>query len=390
MFLKRLKFNNYRNYDSLEFEFSKNKTLFVGKNAQGKTNLLEAVYYLSALSSSRIKKDKELIKFGNEFCGINAVVLKAETDVELDILINPPKNKVLKVNGIKKNKSRDFVRVLSTVSFASSDLLLLRGEPSDRRKWLDNAICQVYPAYLDKINKYNKIRLQKANFLSENQGRSLSTSGAASDFSGGNYGSLGNGVNETMLDVFNTQLANSSANIMYLRMKFLDELRKIAKEKHGSISRDEELNIEYENTLGAGYLSVSELSKLAYDKLSEMKAEEIKKGQCLVGPHRDDIAFFINGLDAKRYASQGQQRTIVLALKLSELDIIQEKINEMPVLLLDDVLAELDNLRQNYLLDTIREGVQTIITSVDTLAFDDNFLADVEIVHVDSGKILKG
>ena len=108
---------------------------------------------------------------------------------------------------------------------------------------------------------------------------------------------------------------------------------------------------------------------------------------CLIGPHRDDVSFFINNLDAKRYASQGQQRTIVLALKLSELDIIQEKINEMPVLLLDDVLAELDNLRQNYLLDTIKDGVQTIITSVDTLAFDDDFLSDVEIVHIDSGAI---
>ncbi len=377
MFLKRLKFNNYRNYESLDFEFSKNKTLFVGKNAQGKTNLLEAVYYLSALNSARIKKDKELIKFGNEFCNIAATVLKADTDVELEVLINPPKNKVLKVNGLKKNKSRDFVRVLSTVSFASSDLLLLRGEPTDRRKWLDNAICQVYPAYLDKINKYNKIRLQKANFLSEFQG----------GYNTGKGFSAGGTLNETMLDVFNTQLANSSANIMYLRMKFLEELKKIARAKHLSISREEELNIEYENTIGAQYSSVSELGTFVYEKLNEMKAEEIRKGQCLIGPHRDDVGFFINGLDAKRYASQGQQRTIVLALKLSELDIIQEKINEMPVLLLDDVLAELDNVRQNYLLDTIKDGVQTIITSVDTLAFDENFLSDVEIVYVDKGEI---
>ncbi len=367
MFLKRLKLNNYRNYLELDFQFSKNKTLFVGKNAQGKTNLLEAVYYLSCLNSSRIKKDKELIKFDSEFCNINASVLKSDTDVELDILINPPKNKILKVNGIKKNKSRDFVRVLSTVSFSNSDLLLLRGEPSDRRKWLDNAICQVYPAYFDKLNKYNKIRLQKANFLSEFQG--------------------GYNLNYDMLDVFNTQLANSSANIMYLRMKFLSEIKKIAHQKHLSISVDEDLDIKYENTIDVDFLNVSDLSILVYDKLNELKTEEIKKGQCLIGPHRDDVAFFINNLDAKRYASQGQQRTIVLALKLSELDIIQEKINEMPILLLDDVLAELDNLRQNYLLDTIKDGVQTIITSVDTLAFDDNFLKDVEIVNVNGGKI---
>ncbi len=372
MFLKRLKLKSYRNYEKFDFEFSKNKTLFVGKNAQGKTNLLEAVYYLSSLDSNRIKKDRELINFNSEFCNINATVLKAETDVELDVLINPPKNKVLKVNGIKKNKSRDFVRVLSTVSFSNSDLLLLRGEPSDRRKWLDNAICQVYPAYLDKINKYNKIRLQKANFLSEFQGGTRINGGI---------------LNYDMLDVYNVQLANSSANIMYLRMKFLSELKKIAREKHLSISKEEELNIEYENTISVGFLPVSELSTICYDKLNEIKDEEIKKGQCLIGPHRDDIQFFINGLDAKRYASQGQQRTIVLALKLSELDIIHEKINEMPVLLLDDVLAELDNLRQNYLLDTIKDGVQTIITSVDTLAFDDEFLADVEIIHIENGKI---
>lgn len=372
MFLKRLKLKSYRNYDKFDFEFSKNKTLFVGKNAQGKTNLLEAVYYLSSLTSNRIKKDKELINFQSEFCNINAEVLKAETDIELDVLINPPKNKILKVNGIKKNKSRDFVRVLSTVSFSNSDLLLLRGEPSDRRKWLDNAICQVYPAYLDKINKYNKIRLQKANFLSEFQGGTRINGGV---------------LNYDMLDVYNVQLANSSANIMYLRMKFLSELKKIARIKHLSISKEEELNIEYENTLSVGFLPVSELSTACYDKLNELKEEEIKKGQCLIGPHRDDIQFFINNLDAKRYASQGQQRTVVLALKLSELDIIQEKINEMPVLLLDDVLAELDNIRQNYLLDTIKDGVQTIITSVDTLAFENEFLKDVEIVHIENGKL---
>ena len=301
MFLKRLKLNSYRNYETLDFEFSKNKTLFVGKNAQGKTNLLEAVYYLSCLTSNRIKKDKELIKFDSEFCNIGGEVLKTGTDIELDIIINPPKNKILKVNGIKKNKSRDFVRVLSTVSFSNSDLLLLRGEPSDRRKWLDNAICQVYPAYLDKINKYNKIRLQKANFLSEFQGRFA--------FSAGNGGT--GTSNYDMLDVYNMQLANSSANIMYLRMKFLSELKKIAKEKHLSISKDEELNIEYENTLSVGFLPVSELSTICYEKLNEIKDEEIKKGQCLVGPHRDDISFFINGLDSKRYASQGDRKSVV-------------------------------------------------------------------------------
>src|SRR5699024_7358625 len=137
MFLKNVNLKNFRNYSFLEFEFKKNKTLFTGKNAQGKTNLLEAVYYLSSLDSTRIRKDLELIKFNETMTNIKGTVNKGDIDIDLEVLINPPKNKIIKVNGIKKNKHKDFIRVLSVVSFSSQDLSLLRGEPSDRRKWLD-------------------------------------------------------------------------------------------------------------------------------------------------------------------------------------------------------------------------------------------------------------
>ena len=363
MKLKRLILKNYRNYTDFDYEFNQNKTLIVGKNAQGKTNILESIYYLCALDSSRIKKDSELISFNEELATIKADVQKNDTELELEVILNPPKNKILKVNGLKKTKSRDFLRVLSSVNFSSSDLALLRGEPSDRRKWLDMAIFQVYPLYAEKLAKYNKIRLQKANYLANEI------------------------IKDDMLDVFNEQLSIASANVIYLRKKYLYELERIAKIKHKAMANTEDLSIKYQ-TITSEDISIEELKNLIYQKLIEIKSDEIRRQQCLIGAHRDDVDFYINEIDSKKFASQGQQRTIVLALKLAELQIIKEKINETPLLLLDDVLAELDSIRQNYLLNAIEEDVQMIITSVDTLAFDDEFLKNVDIVKIQSGKIV--
>lgn len=364
MKLKKLILKNYRNYQDFEYNFLNNKTLIIGKNAQGKTNILEAIYYLCALDSSRIKKDSELIKFDCDNAAIKGEIEKSGIELELEVNLNLAKNKVLKVNGLKKTKSKDFLRVLSSVNFSTSDLLLLRGEPQNRRKWLDMAIFQVYPLYSDKLSKFNKIRLQKANYLANTQV-----------------------INHDMLDVFNQQFSILCANVIYLRMKYLAELEKIAKIKHKSITNCEELTIKYQ-TITQDYNGVKELSDLIYEKLNEIKFEEIKKAQCLIGAHRDDVDFYINNIDSKKYASQGQQRTIVLALKLAELQILKEKINETPLLLLDDVLAELDSTRQNYLLNAIEDDIQMIITSVDTLAFEDKFLKDVDIIKINQGKII--
>ena len=365
MFLQKIKLNNFRNYLNAEFNFTKNKTLFTGKNAQGKTNLLEAVYYLSSLNSNRIKKDSELIHFEKESTSISGTVLKDGVQIELDVFINPPKNKVIKVNGLKKNKHRDFIRVLSVVNFASSDLMLLRGEPSSRRKWLDFAIAQVYPQYFDKLAKFNKIRIQKGNYLA-------------------NFGVQGD-----MLDVFNVQLAIASSNIVWLRMKYLNEIRSVSFGKHLDISGTEKTNIKYESSVIKEFMPVEDMTILFKKALEDERENELQRRTCLIGPHRDDILFEINGQDARKFASQGQQRTFILALKLAELDIISEKTGDNPLLLLDDVLAELDDKRQNFLLKAIKPDIQTIITSVDTLFFDEKFLSDVEIVDIKEGNIQK-
>ncbi len=375
MFVKSIELKNYRNYENLSINFNSDKILLIGKNAQGKTNLLESLYYLSCLSSARAKTDSELILWNKDFAKVKATVEKQELERELEITINPPKRKELKVNGVKKNKSSDFCTNLSVVSFSVNDLLLLRGVPDDRRDWLDMAISQIYPAYPDRISKYNKIRIQKNNHLKEIKGNI--------------------NADTSLLDVFNTQLAISGSNIIFLRLKFLKEIQKIAMEKHLQIAQKEILTTFYNSTVTSeidfsieNIPTVEDIAQMFNQKLEERKLEEIIRAQSLVGPHRDDVSFLINDIEAKKFASQGQQRTIVLSLKLAELELIKEKINDTPILLLDDVLAELDNVRQNYLLNAIGSQTQTIITSVDTLHFDDEYLKDVEIFKISEGMVV--
>ncbi|EKE02778.1 MAG: hypothetical protein ACD_20C00334G0007 [uncultured bacterium] len=378
MFLKKLKLTNYRNYKTCNIEFPTNKTIFVGKNAQGKTNILESIYYLATLSSYRSSSDSELIHWGESNTQIKAEIERFETQVTLDVFINPPNNKVLKVNGLKKTKSSQFLSNLLVVNFGIDDLLLLRGTPSDRRKWINDAISQLYPVYNERLAKYNKIRLQRNNLLKEFKGNIHLTQSQIDS-----------------LSVWNDQIIVAGSNLIHLRQKYLKEISKFAHKKHKHISIGEEkLSIKYNSTVTGDFdvekeevITSDKIAKIYSDIIQEKRNEEIIRGQTVIGPHRDDISFFINNVDAKSFASQGQQRTIVLALKLAELDFIKNIVGENPVLLLDDVLAELDPARQNFLLDSIKEDIQTIITTVDISNFEPPYLEGVTIYHVESGSI---
>ena len=367
MKISSLELKNYRNCKDLSLNLDGKKVLIIGKNAQGKTNILESIFFLSTLKSPRITSNAELINFGENSLDISADIIKSDTDVSLAFSYNREKQRVLKLNGLKTTP-KNFKSVLKTVLFSTSDLMLLRGNPSDRRDWLDNAISQIYPAYDERLSKYDKIRVQKNNCLKE-------------------YLKTG-ALNETLLDVYNEQLSITGSNIIYLRLKFLKEIEKIAAEKHKIISESEFLTIKYDSSFDIPQSTEPDDIAQNFSKvLLERKFEEMRRGQACVGPHRDDIIFCINGEDATRFASQGQQRTVVLALKLSELDIITTKTGDEPVLLLDDVLAELDDIRQNYLLKSININTQTIITSVDTVLFEKEFLDDVVIYKIENGNI---
>lgn len=357
---KHLALNNYRNCKNIELDFNNNKTLIIGKNAQGKTNILESIYFLSTLKSPRTSNIKEFVNFDKNNFSAEITIEKSNTEIELGIEYNLEKPKVLKVNGLKTT-SKNYKGVLTTVLFSTQDLMLLRGSPQDRRSWLDSAISQIYPAHDERISKYNKIRIQKNNLLKEPD------------------------VNLALLEVFNEQLTTVGANIIYVRQKFLSELKKYAKTGYLDISKNEEFDLKY----SFEEKDLNEIAKALKEELEERKFEEIARHQSCVGPHRDDIYFYLDNKDATKFASQGQQRTIVLAIKLAEIELIKNKNGESPILLLDDVLAELDDLRQNYLLSSISDDTQTIITSVDTLLFDNEFLRNVTIFKISNGEIIE-
>ena len=379
MFLKYLELINYRNYEENTIFFDSNKTVLIGDNAQGKTNLLEAIYYLANLSSFRSNSDKDLILWQKDFARIKCIFNKFDTDIELDVWINPPKKKLIKVNTIKKTKYSEFIGNLNVVNFGVDDLLLLRGTPEDRRKWLDSAISQIYPAYFDRLSKFNRIKNQKNKLL-----KSLN-------------GNINISQNQKQtISVWDEQLAITGSNIIFLRLKYLKEIYDTAMSRHLIISSNKEnLSFNYVSTILGEFsteekiITPDEIAEIFKEKLEENINMEILRGQSLFGPHRDDINFYINGIKAVSFASQGQQRTVVLSLKLAELDLIKQKTGETPILLLDDVLAELDTSRQNYLLESINNNIQTIITSTDVNNFMEIFLDGVKILAIDKGKVQK-
>lgn len=359
MYIKKVQLENFRNCESITLDFLNQKILIVGKNAQGKTNILESIYLLSSLRSPRTSTFSDMINFSAKSFEISAEIIKNDTLLEMQLTYNNEKKRELKLNHLKTNAS-NFKNVLKTVLFSTKDLLLLRGTPQDRRDWLDRAISQIYPAYDERISVYEKFRMQKNNLLKSEV------------------------IDETLLDIYNEQIIITGANIIMVRKKFLNELEKIATIKHKAISDTEEFQLKYT----AKGETIEEISNALKEEIQERRAEEVARKQSCVGPHRDDVQFLIDDIDAIKFASQGQQRTLVLSLKLAELDLIKERCGLSPILLLDDVLAELDDLRQNYLLKSINKSTQTIITSVDTILFEEEFLKDVQIYKIETGHII--
>lgn len=359
MRLKSLKLNNYRNCRDISMDLDYDKIIIIGKNAQGKTNILESIYYLSSLKSPRTSNIKDFVKFGESDFKVSGELFKSDTDISLEVEYNLDKPKTVKLNGLKTTP-KNYKSVFNTVLFSTQDLLLLRGTPQDRRDWLDSAIAQIYPTHDERLTKYSKIRVQKNNLLKSEE------------------------TDNSLLDVFNEQLVITGSNIIYTRQKFLSELKKFAIDKYSGISSSEKFSFEY----SFPHFELEDIAQALRDELSERRAEELARRQACVGPHRDDIFFYLDGSDATKFASQGQHRTVVLALKLAEIDLITQKKGYSPVLLLDDVLAELDDLRQNYLLKSIASTTQTIITSVDTLLFEQDFLRNVKIYNISNGEIV--
>ena len=334
MIIESLELKNYRNYDYLEIKFDEGKNILYGDNAQGKTNILEALYLCSTSKSHRGSKDKDIIQFDKDESHIKLMVRKNDVPYRIDMHLKKSKSKGIAVNGIPIKKSSELFGINNIIFFSPEDLAIIKNGPSERRKFIDMELCQIDKIYLDDLLKYNKIINQRNCLLKElnfNYNKSL-------------Y--------ET-LDIWDIQLVEYGNKIIKRREEFINQINDIIIKIHNKLSGGRELlSVKYEPNI---------ISERLSDEITKNRDKDIKFKTTTVGPHRDDLGFFIEDKDIRKFGSQGQQRTAALSLKLSEIEFVKKVINDTPILLLDDVMSELDSNRQNYLLDSI-EDVQTIIT----------------------------
>lgn len=370
MYLKTLHLHQFRNYLDQQVEFSAPKTILLGSNAQGKSNLLEAVELLAALRSHRTSRDRDMIRDDQPAAQITAILERDSGPVDLALTLRSNGRRTVALNSEAVRRQLDFLGHLNAVQFSSLDLDLVRGGPGERRNWLDTVLVQLEPVYAYILQQYHQVLRQRNAFLKLQQ----AGSSPAPDLE--------------QLILWNQQLAAAGSRVTRRRAKMIERLAPLAGVWHQSISGSQEiLEVCYAPNVA---LSLEEPATVVEAYLAQLQHKAIAEhhqGTTLVGPHRDEVEFTINQTPARHYGSQGQQRTLVLALKLAELQLIEEVVGETPLLLLDDVLAELDLNRQNQLLETIQERYQTLITTTHLGAFDSQWLHSAQILAVEAGKI---
>ncbi|MDJ1173387.1 DNA replication/repair protein RecF [Roseofilum capinflatum] len=376
MYLKHLYLKQFRNYVEQAVSFLAPKVILVGDNAQGKSNLLEAVELLSTLRSHRAKSDRDLVLQSPEYSAsmaqVSAVLERQTGEIDLKVVLRASGNRTLVLNQETQRRRRDFLGALNVVQFSSLDLDLVRGSPENRRLWLDTLLTQLEPVYDPMLRQYQQILRQRNALLrqfQEVEGRDASQ----------------------QLALWDAQLVSVGLRLIRRRARVLERLAPIAQAWHDSISGSrEKLSIAYNPSVfwdGDSRSPVETIERAFFQKLRDRAIAEHAQGTTLVGPHRDEVDFYINGTPARQYGSQGQQRTLVLSLKLAELKLISEVVGESPLLLLDDVLAELDLMRQNQLLEAIADRFQTLITTTHLSAFEQNWLHSSQILRVQDGHI---
>lgn len=364
MIVEEIKLINYRNYKELQLKFHPKLNILIGENAQGKTNILEALYLCAIGKSFRTNKDNEMIQILKKNAYIKTKINKVTDKIEIEILLDKESNKKMKVNKLSLNKYGDLLGNLNVVLFSPEDLKIIKAGPSERRRFINNEISQIIPKYYYTLNQYNKVLQQRNKILKDFRGRKLD------------------------LEVWNEQLVNYGAPLIIYRRNFINRIAILAKLMHRKITEGlENLEIQYDSSIKVRDDEEIKDVKINFLKaLKESKGIEERRRLTIVGPHRDDLIFKINELDVRDYGSQGQQRTAVLSLKLAELELMKGEVGEYPILLLDDVMSELDIKRQNYLIKNLK-NVQTFITTtmMKPLNLKDNH--QYEIFNVSKGKV---
>lgn len=357
MKIKKIYLNNFRNYNEENVLFDASLNVVFGNNAQGKTNLLEAIYFCCVGKSARTKKESELVNWNSETASIKVVFERKSGEKTIEIFLNKHGKKSVKINGVNVLKIADLIGTLSCVYFSPDELKLVKEAPQDRRQFMDIDLSQLSKNYFYLLNKYNKILAERNKLLKDRLSEET--------------------LKET-LPIWNEQLATVGSKLIIRRLRFLNKLKVFAEKEHLDLTNNnEKLELEY---AGINLKAEEEIkAKLLQQYVNTFEKDRLL-GYTTIGPHRDDIKIIVNGTDVRAYGSQGQQRTVALSLKFAELEIFKEEIGEYPILLLDDVLSELDSDRRKKLLSKSNQ-VQTFITTTQKINLGKNVL-------IENGKII--
>ena len=357
MIIKRLELADYRNYEFLDLQFDKGTNILYGDNAQGKTNILEAIYVAATTKSHKASKDREIINFNKEEAHIRTYLEKENVETRVDMHLRKSKSKGIAIDGQKIKKASELLGLCNVVFFSPEDLNIIKNGPAERRKFVDMELCQLDSFYLYNLNHYNKIVNQRNKLLKD---------------------MYMNPQLKDTLAIWDSQLVSYGSKIIERRKLFVEQLNEIIYDIHKKLSGGkEEILISYEPDV-----SIEEFEK----KLQMNQERDIRAKITSTGPHRDDFAFLNGSIDIRRYGSQGQQRTTALSLKLSEIELMKKISKDNPILLLDDVLSELDSSRQNYLLNSIGD-IQTIITCTGLEEFVNNRFEINKVYKVANGVV---
>ncbi|MDF2503221.1 MULTISPECIES: DNA replication/repair protein RecF [Clostridium] len=360
MHIGSLILNNFRNYEKLNIQLDKNINIFTGDNAQGKTNILESIYYCSVGKSYRTNKDKELIQWKKESAYINLYICKERLNKKIEIKIFKEGKKGINVNSIKLRKISELFGIFNAVIFSPEDLKIVKEGPVYRRKFLDIELSKLNSRYYFELVQYNKV-------LNERNALLRSRNDKAFD----------------ILDIYDQQLSRYGSKIIKYRLDYIKKLNEFGNVIHKDITSGKE-NIEFRYIMSAKNTDTLEQDLLKCYELNRDK--DIYRRNTSIGPHKDDFSIEINNIDTRSYGSQGQQRTAILTIKFSTLSILKEYTKEAPVLLLDDVLSELDTSRQKYILNSIN-GIQTIITCTGINDIDNYINGNFKVFKVEYGKV---
>lgn len=357
MVIKSLKLKNYRNYELLDMTFDSKTNILYGDNAQGKTNILEALYLSGTTKSHRGTKDRDLIQFGREESHLETIVEKKGMEFQIDMHLKKNSPKGIAINKIPIRKASELFGIVHFVFFSPEDLNIIKDGPAGRRRFIDLELSQIDKVYLSNLSNYNRIINQRNSLLKElyHQDHLMDT-----------------------LDIWDMQLAEYGTKVIESRKQFIRQVNQIIADIHYRLTGGRErIELSYESSLGS--LSLEQA-------LKKNRERDIRMKSTSVGPHRDDLCFLSGDLDIRKFGSQGQQRTAALSLKLSEIELVKEVIKDTPILLLDDVLSELDKHRQNYLLDSIHD-IQTVITCTGLDEFVNHRFSINKIFRVSSGSV---